>query len=115
MLDGKEQENYIRVLANSKPEVQKAILNTASSDLIKALCNCCSHGIYNPSVLFSPSERTKLRQYQDVILKLAHPKVTLQEKKKLIKKSVDFLSILLPKVLKAVPFKNEENGGHYRK
>lgn len=82
MLNGKDLEAFVRVLANCTPSVQKAILHSASDNLVKVLCNCCSNGVFNPSITFTPSEKAKLRRYQKLILKLAHPKVSLKQKKK---------------------------------
>lgn len=97
----KKHVHLLHILSKASPQQRKAILNTASTDQLKSICEICQNLLHGniPGV-----KVRKLAPYKKVFRKLADKKIGLSSKRKLLTQQTGgFLSVfktLLPSVLK---------------
>lgn len=68
------------------PKIRKAILHNCDNTLVSVLSNCVLNAIANPSIKLTPHCLKKIRPYKNVIREFANPKVSLKEKRRILKK-----------------------------
>ena len=83
----------LRLLQKAPTPLQNRILNKASSEIIRCLCDC-AHNVLEGNVEISRHHKQKLKPHKTKLQKLADRKVALKTKQKIIQKG-GFLSILL--------------------
>ena len=90
----------LQLLHRANPVLRKAILAKADPQLIKTICDC-SLNVLNGNVKLSEKSRKKLARHKTKLRKLADPKTTLKQKKRVIQQG-GFLGALLSTVLPVV-------------
>ena len=83
----------LRLLQKAPAPLQKRILDKASPELIRCLCDC-AHNVLQGNVNISRHHKQKLKPHKTKLRKLADRKVALKTKQKIIQKG-GFLPILL--------------------
>ena len=83
----------LQLLQNASTPSRKRIIDKASPELIRCLCDC-AHNILQGNVTLSRHYKQKLRQHKTKLRKLANRKVALKTKKQLVQ-SGGFLPLLL--------------------
>ena len=83
----------LRLLQKAPAPLQKRILDKASSELIRYLCDC-AHNVLQGNVNISRHHKQKLKPHKTKLRKLANRKVALKAKQRIIQKG-GFLPILL--------------------
>ena len=73
----------LQLLQNASTPSGKRILDKASPELIRCLCDC-AHNILQGNVTLSRHYKQKLRQNKTKLRKLANRKVALKTKKQLV-------------------------------
>ena len=84
----------LKHLIKAPPRQRKAILCTASDDLIAAISEIALNTLKG-NIPLSPQQVRVLRKKQDLIKRLSNKKVSLRRKKHLVKQSGGFLGPLL--------------------
>ena len=83
----------LRLLQKAPTSLQKNILDKASPELIRCICDC-AHNILQGNVTLSSHYKKKLSQHKTKLRKLADRKVVLKKKKRLVQTG-GFLPLLL--------------------
>ena len=83
----------LRLLQKAPAPLQKRILDKASHELIRCLCDC-AHNVLQGNVEISHYHNRKLKPHKTKLRKLADRKVALKTKPRIIQKG-RFLPILL--------------------
>lgn len=78
---------HLMVLSESCPKVRKSILENCDKTLLNVLSSCVLNAIQNPQVKLSPACVKKIKAYKHIIRAFASPKVTLRDKKVILRKS----------------------------
>ena len=89
----KKNAQLLRVLAQAKPHMCKAIIGAADRDLVTCLCECAQN-ILNGNVPLNKSHLKQLQRYRTDVRKLAKKRTAKHTKKKILQKG-GFLSALL--------------------
>ena len=89
----KKNAQLLRVLAQAKPHMCKAIIGAADRDLVTCLCECAQN-ILNGNVPLSKSHLKHLQRHRTDVRKLAKKRTAKHTKKKILQKG-GFLSALL--------------------
>jgi hypothetical protein len=81
----KSQLHFLHVLKDAKPQVRRALLQSASEDLIKAIVKCA---INTPNGNHKPNkeEKSRLKQYKNRLQALVNIKISFKSKRKLLVK-----------------------------
>ena len=94
----------LRLLQKAPTSLQKNILDKASPELIRCICDC-AHNVLQGNVTLSCHYKKKLSQHKTELRMLADRKVVLKKKKRLVQTGGLFpllLSALAP-VISAMP------------
>ena len=83
----------LHLLQKAPAPLQKRILDKASPELIRCLCDC-AHNVLQGNVEISHHHKRKLKSHKTKLRKLADRKVALKTKRRIIQKG-GFLPILL--------------------
>ena len=101
----KNSEHYIQLLAKSGPKRRKALLNQATHEELKGLCEICLN-IFKGNIPLSDNNFRKLKRNSNTIKVLASSKIPLRVKKRVVSQKGGFLGTvaslakpLLPKLL----------------
>ena len=89
----------LRLLQKTQTALQKSILDKASPELIRCICDC-AHNILHRKVSILLITK-KLNQHKNKLRKLADRKVALKNKKRLVKTG-GFLPLLLSAVTSVI-------------
>ena len=87
----------LKLLCGAKPGIVKAVLNGASPDLIKALCEC-SLNILKGHVRLTPAQKKQLSRYKQSLRFLARKDTSVKRRKRILQKG-GFIGALLKPVL----------------
>ena len=96
----KNQQDMLRVLANCKSKLRKAILNNADKELVDAICQCVFN-ILQGNVKLNTKETHKLKSYRTALRKLVD-KSSLKTKKKILVQKGGFLQFLIPAAITGI-------------
>lgn len=89
----KKHALMLKLLAQAKPVMCKAIIQAADRDLIICLCECAQN-ILNGNVPLSKCHLKRLQRYRSDVRKFARKRTTKHTKKKILQRG-GFLSALL--------------------
>ena len=94
-------KHMLHVLKNCKPCTRKIILKNGSGELVKTLCEICLN-VLNGNAKISKKCKNHLRKYKTILRKLAKPKSSLSNKRKILVQKGGFLPIILSAVLSGI-------------
>jgi len=97
----KSQLHFLHVLRDAKPQTRRALLASASVDLIKAIVECAINTL-NGNHKLTKDEKTKLQKYRNRLRALVKPKISFKSKRKLLIQKGEFIVPLLTNVLSGV-------------
>ena len=98
----KKNYHHLKVLAASTPEQTKALLKVSDDALIKTLCECV-HNVLQANIPVSSTQKNKIVKHKTHLIKLVDKAVPLEDKRKvLVQHGGNFLTLLLPPVLKVL-------------
>ena len=97
----KRNAPYLLVLKNCKCKQRKAIIGSASNDLVKCLCECCLN-ILQGSVNVSEANHSKLKRHKTVLRSLASRKGSIKAKRNILIQKGGFLPLLLGALAPAI-------------
>ena len=95
----KKQAQLLKTLADSHPQVRKAILAGGGDELLKCISECAYNILY--TIQLTPSEKAALSKYKQKIRRVADPDVSISDKTKVIQ-SGGFLPALLAPLITSV-------------
>lgn len=93
----KKQAAVMKMLSLSKPAATKAILKTASPDLVHVLTECCLN-VLKGNVSLTPRQRKNLARYKRIMRQLSRKSMPLKKKKQLLQTG-GFLQYLLKPIV----------------
>ena len=101
-----KQKEILLALSKVNSKSRKAIIQSASPQLIQAICEICFN-LLNGNIAINEDSKNKLKKYKTTIRKLASQadskKVNpLESKKKILGLHGGFLQILIPSVISAI-------------
>ena len=96
----KKHAEVIRLMAKGKPSMNKAILETADSDLIHCFCECALN-VLKGTVPLNSQQKRKLARYKQGLRSLIQPKTSVVKKKKILQTG-GFLPALLGSIIAGI-------------
>jgi len=98
----KDHAAVLRCLARTRPECRLKILNNASPELLKCICECAQNTL-NKNVTLSDAQLKRLAPHKRIVRELASRKISLKNKKRrIVKQKGGFLLPLLKPILTTV-------------
>ena len=97
----KSQLHFLHVLKDAKPQARRALLSSASDELIKAIVECAINTL-NGNHKLSKDEKGKLSKYKNRLRALVNPKISFKNKRKLLIQRGGFIVPLLTSILSGV-------------
>ena len=98
----RKNHDFLKLLTKCTPAQRKAILKTADDGLVKTICECVLNVLKETVPVSRPAKR-KLLKHKKSLIALAEKSTPLNKKKKiLVQHAGNFLSILLPPVLRVL-------------
>ena len=97
----KSQLNFLHVFKDAKPQVRRALLTSASDDLIKAIVECAINTL-NGNQKLTEDRKSKLSKYKTRLRALVNPKIIFKGKRKLLIQKGAFIVALLTSILSSV-------------
>ena len=88
----------LEVLETAKPKLRKSILESADSDLIRCLCECCLN-ILKGNVELTAAEKRKLSRHKKFIRHLSSKNIPINTKREILVQKGGFLPALLGPIL----------------
>ena len=85
MIRLKSQLYFLHVLKDAKPQARRALLASASDDLIKVIVDC-SISTLNGNHKLTKDEKSKLQKYKNLLRALVFPKISFKSKNKILNK-----------------------------
>ena len=98
---------FLHVLKDAKPQARRALLTSASDELIKAIVECAINTL-NGNHKLTKDEKSKLSKYKNRLRALVNPKISFKSKL-LVQKGgfiVPLLTSILPSVLGTIVSNN---------
>lgn len=96
----KKHSEMLRFLGNANPTAVKAVLKTASPDLIQTLCECC-HNVLKGNVRLNQRQKNQLRRHKLNLRALVAKKTSLKKRRQILQTG-GFIGLLLKPVLGAL-------------
>ena len=93
----KKQAHTLKFMANARPNVNKALVQTADRDLVECLCECALN-VLKGTVPLTPTQKRKLARHKQGLRTLSARK-TAVTKKKAVLQTGGFLPALLGPIL----------------
>ena len=98
----RKNHDFLKLLAKCTPAQRKAILKTADDALVRTICECVLN-VLKGTVPVSKPAKKKLLPHKKSLIALAEKSTPLHKKKKLlVQHGGNFLSVLLPPVLRVL-------------
>ena len=98
----RKNHDFLKLLDKSTPAQRKAILKVADDALVRTICECVLN-VLKGAVLVSKQAKKKLLPHKKSLIALAEKRTPLDKKKKLlVQHGGNFLSVLLPPVLRVL-------------
>ena len=98
MIRLKSQLHFLHDLKDVKPQARRALLASASDDLIKAIVECVINTL-NGNYKLTEDEKSNLQKYKNRLRTLVNPKISFKIKRKLLIQKLWFIVPLLTNVL----------------
>lgn len=96
----KSQGEMLRFLSGAKPPVVKAVLKTASTNLIRTLCECC-HNVLKGNVPLSKGQKRRLNRYRNSLRTITRKKLSGKRRKQILQQG-GFIGALLGPIIKVL-------------
>lgn len=90
--------DFLKVLTQCTPKQRKALLQNASPNLLRCLCECCLN-VLKGNVKLSASQKRHLSRHKQVLRTLADRKTPVKRKRQILVQKGGFLSTLLRPIL----------------
>jgi hypothetical protein len=97
----KSQLHFLHVIKDAKPQARRALLLSASDELIKAIVECAINTL-NGNHKLSKDEKSRLKRYKNRLRELVNPKISFKCKRKLLIQKGGFIVPLLTTILSGV-------------
>jgi len=97
----KSQLHFLHVLKDAKPQARRALIASASDELIKAIVEC-SINTLNGNHKLTKDEKSKLSKYKNRLRALVKPKISFKSKRKLLVQKGGFMVPLITSILSSV-------------
>ena len=98
----RKNHDFLNLLAKCTPAQRKAILKVADDALVRTICECVLN-VLKETVPISRQAKKKLSTHKKSLIALAEKSTPLTKKKKiLVQHGGNFLSVLLPPVLRVL-------------
>ena len=98
----RKNHDFLKLLAKCTPAQRKAILKEADEGLVQTICECVLN-VRKETVPVSKPAKRKLLAHKKSLIALAEQSTPLNKKKKiLVQQGGNFLSVLLPPVLRVL-------------
>ena len=97
----KSQLHFLHVLKDAKPQARRALLSSASDELIKAIVECAINTL-NGNHKLSKEEKGKLGKFKNRLRTMVNPKISFENKPKLLIQRGGFIVPLLTSILSGV-------------
>ena len=95
-----KQKDLLNLLANSKRNYKKGIIDNADSKLIEAICESCDNLLIG-NLPITVNDKEKLKKHRRSLVKLAE-NTTIEAKKKVLNQKGGFLNILIPAIISGI-------------
>jgi hypothetical protein len=86
----KSKIHFRHVLKEAKQQARRALLESASDDLIKAIVECAINTL-NGNHKLNKDEKSKLKKYKNRLQTLVNPKISFKSKRKLVVQKGGFI------------------------
>jgi hypothetical protein len=97
----RSQLHYLHVIKDAKPQATRALLSSASDELIKVIVECAINTL-NGNHKLSTDEKTKLSKFKNKLRTLVNPTISFKRKRKLLVQKGGFIVPLLTSILSSV-------------
>ena len=97
----KSQLHFLHVLKDSKPQARRALLTSATDELIKSLVECAINTL-NGNHKLTNDEKGKLSKYKNRLRTFVNPKISFKNKRKFLIQKGGFIVPLLTSILSGV-------------
>ena len=98
----RKNHDFLKLLVKCTPVQRKAILKAADDALVRTICECVFN-VLKGTVPVSKPTKKKLLVHKKPLIALAEKSTLLEKKKKLlVQHGGNFLSVLLPPVLRVL-------------
>ena len=97
----KSRLHFLHVLKDAKPQARRALLTSASDELIKVIVECAINKL-NGNHILTKDEKSKLSKYKNRLRALVNPKISFKVKRKLLVQKGGFIVPLLTSILFSV-------------
>ena len=98
----RKNHDFLKLLTKCTPAQRKAILKVADDALVRTICECVLNVLKETVPVSKPAKR-KLLAHKKSLIALAEKRTPLSKKKKiLVQHGGNFLSVLLPPVLRVL-------------
>lgn len=94
----KNNFNYLNMLAKSKKDLRRILLEKGNKCQINSICECVLNTL-NGNVKLESAELKKYRRYKNAFRNLINKKNTLKKKKEILVQNGGFISTLIPTIL----------------
>ena len=101
MIRLKSRLHFLHVLKDAKLQARRALLDSTSYDLIKAIVECAINTLHGNHKL-TKDKKSKLQKYKNRLRALINPKVNFKSKRKLLIQKGGFIVPLLTTILSGV-------------
>lgn len=96
----KRHGEMLQVLSRANPAAVKAIMKTASPELVTTLCECC-HNILKGNVPLTVGQKRQLRRYKHNLRELILKKTSNKRRKEILQRG-GFIGALLGPIVKVL-------------
>lgn len=93
----KQHCEMLRFLGGANPTAVKAIMKTASPDLVRTLCECC-HNVLKGNVPLTAAQKTRLRRHKNSLRAITQKKLSGKKRKEILQQG-GFIGALLSPIL----------------
>jgi hypothetical protein len=97
----KSQLHFLQVRKNAKLQARRALLTSASDNLIKAIVECAINTL-NGNHKLTKEDKGKLNKYKSRLRALVNPKISSKRKRKLLIKKARLLTSILSGVIESL-------------
>ena len=98
----RKNHDFLKLLVKCTPAQRKAILKVADDALVRTICECILNVLKETVPVSKPAKR-KLLTHKKSLIALAEKSTPIERKKKiLVQHGENFLSVLLPPVLRVL-------------
>jgi hypothetical protein len=95
-----KQKNILNLLASSKRDYKKILIENADKKLLEAICESADNLLVG-NLPITDEIKAKLKKHRKSLVKLAD-NTTIEEKKKILKQKGGFINILIPAIISGV-------------